>query len=575
EVQLLKGASGFLYGFASPGGIINYITKKPTEQTLASIDVGYKSGNIYSQHVDFGGRLFGDERFGYRLNVSNEKGTAANGSRIDRQAVALALEAKLTPDLTWTFDALAQKRNIDRPQTEYYFSGSSYTGTRLPDPLDGSENLTTDKSIVYNKYYYLSTGLNWQISPDWSLRANVGEMYSRLKAFTEYTYLLDQDGNIAYDTGVFLDITKSWMGQVQLQGTFDTGPFRHELVFGASHQNDRADYGKMNFEQLSYVSQYTYLYAADPLVWNPYADDQNTTYFASSTRQTAVFLSDTISYGKWSLLAGLRYTKYRRTAYNSYTEDADGNLDFTYKTYNKYPLTPTVALLYKPVPDATLYASYVEAMERGSTVGSSYANYGQILDPLISKQYEVGFKWERPRWNTTAALFRIERGAEYANAANYYVQDGDIRYDGAELAGEAHVTHNLTLGASALYLDSAYRNTSVDWLIGKPKAGSRHFTGALYASYEIAAVPGLSVQADGKYYGEGVAYDNTGKEVVVKTDAFSLVNLGVAYRTQFGGHDVTLRGEIENLFDRNYWVVGSYVYPGMPRVFALNVKVNL
>lgn len=30
QVELLKGASGFMYGFGSPGGMINYVTKKPT-----------------------------------------------------------------------------------------------------------------------------------------------------------------------------------------------------------------------------------------------------------------------------------------------------------------------------------------------------------------------------------------------------------------------------------------------------------------------------------------------------------------------------------------------------------------
>lgn len=574
QVQLLKGSSGFLYGFSAPGGIINYVTKKPTETRLASFDAGYKSGNIYSQHLDLGGRLFGDERFGYRFNASNEKGTAANGSRIDRQAAALALEAKLAPGLTWTFDAMAQKRNVDRPQTEYYV-GSSYTSTRLPAALDGSENLTTDQSLVHNKYYYLGTGLNWEISPDWSLRVDVSKMYSRLLAYSEFTYLLNQAGDINYDTWTGLDISKTWSGQALLQGRFDTGPLRHELVFGVSYQDDRMDLGRINFTQDSYVSQYTNLYAAEPLVWSP--DTDQTTYFYTSTKQSAAFLSDTITFAeKWSLLAGLRYTKYERTAYSSYTQNASGGLDFTYRTYAKYPLTPTVALLYKPVPEATVYASYVESMERGSTVGSSYANYGEVLDPLISKQYELGFKWVRPDWSTSAALFRIERGAEYADADNYYVQDGMIRYDGAELAGDVRVTRNLKLGGSALYLDSAYQDTNVEWLIGKAQKGSRHFTGGLNASYEIEGVPGLSLHADGKYYGEGVAYNNTSKQMVVKSDAYTLVNLGAAYRTQLGGYGVTVRGEVQNLFDRAYWALaGSYVFPGMPRVFALNVKIDL
>mgnify|MGYP004710570437 FL=1 len=40
-VQLLKGASGFMYGFNAPGGIIDFQTKKPTDARTFSFDAGY------------------------------------------------------------------------------------------------------------------------------------------------------------------------------------------------------------------------------------------------------------------------------------------------------------------------------------------------------------------------------------------------------------------------------------------------------------------------------------------------------------------------------------------------------
>ena len=57
QIELLKGSSGFMYGFGSPGGIVNYVTKKPTEQPVRSIDIGYKSDSLWSEHVDLGGRF--------------------------------------------------------------------------------------------------------------------------------------------------------------------------------------------------------------------------------------------------------------------------------------------------------------------------------------------------------------------------------------------------------------------------------------------------------------------------------------------------------------------------------------
>ena len=56
RVDLLKGATGFMYGFAAPGGIVNYVTKRPTENNLLSLGVGYRSDGILSQSLDVGGR---------------------------------------------------------------------------------------------------------------------------------------------------------------------------------------------------------------------------------------------------------------------------------------------------------------------------------------------------------------------------------------------------------------------------------------------------------------------------------------------------------------------------------------
>ena len=53
----------------------------------------------------------------------------------------------------------------------------------------------------------------------------------------------------------------------------------------------------------------------------------------------------------------------------------------------------------------------MKSLEQGSSVGNSFANAGAQLDPLQSKQYELGYKIEKPGWQAAAALFRIDRGA--------------------------------------------------------------------------------------------------------------------------------------------------------------------
>lgn len=97
RVEVLKGLGGFMYGFGAPGGIVNYVSKRPTEDTTLSADFGYEGTSVYKEHVDAGGRFGDEQRFGYRLNLVNQKGdTAADSGKMDRSALGLALDARLT-----------------------------------------------------------------------------------------------------------------------------------------------------------------------------------------------------------------------------------------------------------------------------------------------------------------------------------------------------------------------------------------------------------------------------------------------------------------------------------------------
>jgi len=138
QIELLKGSSGFMYGFGAPGGIVNYVTKKPTDQPVRSIEVGYKTAGIWSEHVDLGGRFGTDNRFGYRLNATHEEGKTYNDGNVRRNSVSLGLDAKLTDKLTWTFDSLYQKRNTSGQTPSIYLG--SYTGTQLPSTISATTN---------------------------------------------------------------------------------------------------------------------------------------------------------------------------------------------------------------------------------------------------------------------------------------------------------------------------------------------------------------------------------------------------------------------------------------------------
>ncbi len=67
RLEVLRGASSMLYGQLAPGGIINAISKRPTEQPLHEVNLEYGSYDRKQISADFGGPLTQDGTLLYRL----------------------------------------------------------------------------------------------------------------------------------------------------------------------------------------------------------------------------------------------------------------------------------------------------------------------------------------------------------------------------------------------------------------------------------------------------------------------------------------------------------------------------
>jgi iron complex outermembrane recepter protein len=561
RVELLKGLSGFMYGFAEPGGVVNYVTKTPASDPVTSVDVGYRSDGVLSQHVDLSRRFGPDGMFGARINYTHEAGKTYNAGDINRNAVALALDGQLTRDLDVYFNAIYQTSRSSG-QTPSIYIPATYIGTGLPAPVSGGTNWLggTDQHLNTNLQLY-TTGVKYQIAPDWTF--NTSASYSKVtRDRNESTLtLLNQAGDYT---------DNRWNGDeghqdIHWQGTFEgkvkTGPFTHQLVFGAAAQRQTNDYGTVDGTVSETLGDGN-LYEPNPFRY--YSGSGLQKYRASEINQKALFLSDTMQItSRWSVLAGVRYTNYDQASYSE--------TGATTAAYSKSGVvTPTFALMYKLEPQTTLYASYVESLEPGQVVADVYANAGSVLNPLRSRQYELGIKSEHARWSANAALFRIERGASYANDQNVLTQDGNSIYEGMEAGGSVRLGRDWQVAGDVMLLDTWYAKGQN--YNGNRVAGAPQFTAAARVTYDVPLVPGLQVGADAKYTGN-IKVRPAGD---LETGGYMLVNVGANYLTRIGGHDVTLRAAIDNITNRRYWMFqyDSYIAPGDPRAVSLNAKID-
>lgn len=552
QVELLKGSTGFLYGFGSPGGVVNYITRKPpTSGPIRSVTAGYGPGSLWRGQIDLGARVGVDEMFGYRLNATHEEGRTINEGSLKRDSLSLALDAWLTNALTWDFQAINQDRDVvgQEPTIE-----TSMLTSGLPRPVSAAnKDIVGAGSFVDTSFRYYATGLRYELTPGWTLSGRYSHNTSEARRNETILYLRDSAGNYddwRSDFGEHYQFNRS---QVLLEGDFGAAGLRHHLVAGLDSQNNKNDYSTSSvYQQIGTGS----LYAPNSnSFYSTGGIDSLALARSAEIRQQSVFVSDTIKFSeRWSAIAGLRGIRYR--------EAVSG--------YAKSVTTPTVALMFQPAPRTLAYASYVESLEPGSVVGTQYANRGQVLAPLGSRQIEIGVKTDQQRWAATAAVFRIRRGAESVNAANELVQGGESMYRGLELAGLTRWGKSFEIGGSVMLLDSEYG-------AGFPNPGNRvvgapQSVATLYTSYRLPQLPALKLRADAKYTGSTMLRSTNDLEV----PSFTVLNLGATYDTQIGGHDTSFRLAVRNALDKRYWLFqyNNYVKAGDPRGVMLSATVS-
>jgi len=263
--------------------------------------------------------------------------------------------------------------------------------------------------------------------------------------------------------------------------------------------------------------------------------------------QLYAFLSDTVKFNEhWQAIAGLRFSKY----------DSEALIDSGYQTDET---SPTLSLIYKPNAQTSIYGSYVEALEPGSRVTAEYANFGEMLDATISKQYEAGIKHESGKFDYTSAVFRIERASERDELRGeelYHTQDGLNVYDGAELAGAYQFTTNLNIGLSLIYLDASIEDVSVESaeLEGNNPAYTPEWQVVANAEYKVAAINGLKLFGNVRHYGESYTTDDNN---LIVPD-YVVANAGFGYGFEAGDQAWSLYGNIYNLFDEEYWAGGGF-----------------
>jgi len=555
RVEVLKGLSALQGGFSAPGGLVNYVTKRPRD--IAAVHLHANEHGHARLHADLG-RSF-DDRFGLRVNVAVED-ERSHVDHVDgaRRFASLAADWRITPRTTLAVDLEHERRN--QHATPSFSLDSS---GRLPD-VDPQVFLGQDWSRYPSDTTTLSARLEHGITERWSIAAAFN--HARQERSQNGLSLLDIQPDGRADVYLYHSPDQArepLNADLRVNGRFATGGIGHDLSVGLAHSRLSARWGDGFWGRIGSTDLRHPVAIAQPAV------SVGGSYPAVRWRENGVFAHDVLSFGPdWDLHLGGRHARIDRRSFR-----ADGT---AYGHYRQSRFSPSLALVHRPSAAVSVYASAIEGLEQGGTAPLRTTNANEVMAPLVSRQVEAGAKGAFGMLNWEASLFHIAKAGEYTRAnpdgSATYVQNGRQVHRGVELSLAGKPVRELTLFASAMWLRARLERTGNAATEGHRPAGVPALRLAWTAEYAPQGLSGWTFIAHGTHTGRrAVTAANT-----VDAPGYGILGLGVRHERTVGGREVALRLGIDNLADRRHWAnVGhDHLVPGAPRTAWASVSVG-
>ncbi|OZI63013.1 TonB-dependent receptor [Bordetella genomosp. 11] len=564
RVEIIKGPSAALFGMTpggSVGGVVNLVPKRATDDPITRVTGSVMSDSVFGVHADVGRRFGPDNAFGIRVNAMLRDGDTPIKDQSTREALgSVALDyrgekLRSSLDLTW------QKERIDNVVRQF----------QLGSDLDSIPEAPSNK----NPYPGLgwSDGRNtagvfkveYDITDNLTAYAGYGQSKLDWDAFAANPVLQNTQGDYSFFGGWQRMTVDSKSTEAGLRGNFNTGPVSHKVALGYTMLDQKSDLGFYT----GFPPGTSNIYAGNIFDTPSISGIRNPLNRYQRTKLTSYALADTLGFvdDRLQLTVGARHQNVQGQNYNFANGEPSG------PRYDKSAITPLAGVVFKILPDVSVYASYVEGLSQGDTAPTSAAitNPGETLSPFKSKQKEIGVKYNlNDDMLATVALFELTRPSS-GISGNTFGEFGEQRNRGVEASFAGEVTRGVRLLGGISYIDAIINKATTPDLQGNQAVGVPDWQFNLGAEWDTPFVPGLTLLGRVIYTGRTYAdADNT-----LSVPSWTRVDAGARYETKISGTPVTFRFNVENLFNRNYWgtATAGYLFVGSPRTYTLSTSI--
>jgi len=583
RVEVLRGPSAFLNG-ASPdgdaiGGAINLLPKRAGNDPLTQLTLGASSGSQFYGAADISRRFGPDQSVGIRVNAARrDGGTGVDNEDVDLSVASIGLDwrgrnARLSADVGYQDHRLKETRTNVTPLT-------TGAGAGVPAPPDASTNWAQPWS------YSNESDTFGTVRGEFDLSDNVtawfaGGMRQGFEANTLANFSVSDAATGAGTTYRFDNTRRDDVktGEVGIRGKLQTGAVSHSLVGAYSYFNAKRDnaYG-FDFGNTQSTNLYRPVASALPpfSAGAGFGNNLNDPALQNERTLTSYAVGDTLGFMGDRLLVtvGARYQELDIQSYGYTTGIAA-------EPYKDNRISPVGGVVFKATDTLSVYGNYVEALTPGDTAPAVSAqgpvrNAGEMLAPYVSKQKEVGLKYEAGGLGASVAFFSIDKPRAVVDATNLYVASGKDRHQGLELNVFGEPVRGLRVLGGVTFMDAKQDETGDPTLDGNRVIGVPRQQGTLGLEWDVPGVQGLTLE--GRMIASGSSYADDAN--TLRVAGWSRFDAGVRYLTSVSGKLLTIRGRVENLADRDYWSsVGGYpgngyLVLGNPRTFTLTASME-